>query len=402
MFLRRACYGILLLALLAAGLQGCSSERLLYGVSIRPTVISPNADGEDDVAEVKYSVSRLSWVSIYLLDEQGQRHDLRVQERRSKGERTLYFGGVVDGSLLPDGAYTMVFEAVDERGRTARAEQPITLVDGDPVPMRVENLNIWPQTFQPNRDGIADRVKIGYNLNKEAARVQVYILGPDGAKYPVPEDKIREEGAPGTHEHDYDGGIDLGATPPPDGDYTVVVMAEDAVGNRAEARGSLTIEGGGLPLVEIIQRAAVFEPSVVPLGSTLWFTCTVKNIGTVPIRTKGPEPGTVYSTLENYNTLAQYEEPGIFRVGLDYEGNTGGRMYPFRWQLGMDDELTVIDTVIGPQKYLMPGQSVTVWGGLRIDDPPVKTEPYYWLGLIHEQVWIVQDRVEPTQIAIGF
>jgi len=28
--------------------------------------------------------------------------------------------------------------------------------------------------------------------------------------------------------------------------------------------------------------------------------------------------------------------------------------------------------------------------------------PYYWLGLIHEQVWIVQDRVQPTQITIGF
>ncbi len=402
MALRRACYGIVLLALLALALQGCGGRRLLYDVSIRPALISPNADGQDDVAEIKYSLSRLSWVTIYLLDESGQRHDLRVNERRSRGERTLYFGGVVDGRLLPDGDYTMVFEAADERGRSERTEQALTLVDGDPVPMQVENLNIWPQTFQPNRDGIADRVKIGYNLNKEAARVDVYILGPGGEKYPVPEDKIREPGAPGTHEHDYDGGIDMGATPPPDGDYTVVVMAEDAVGNRSEARGALTIEGGGLPLVEIIQRAAVFEPSVVPLGGTLYFTCTVKNIGTVPIRTKGPEPGTVYSTLENYNTLAEYEEPGLFRIGLDYEGNSGGRSYPFRWQLGMDDELTVIDTVIGPQQYLMPGQTVMVWGGLRIDDAPVKTEPYYWLGLIHEQVWIVQDRVEPTQIAIGF
>jgi hypothetical protein len=394
---------MLALLLLAGGtLHGCAGRRLLHSVTIRPPVISPNADGQDDIAEIKYSLSRLSWVNIYLLDEAGQRHDLRVNERRSKGERTLYFGGVVDGSLLPDGSYTMVFEAMDARGRSERTEERISLVDGDPLPMRVENLHVWPQTFQPNRDGIADRVTIGYNLNKEAARVDVYILGPEGDRFPVPEDKIREPGAPGTHEHDYDGGIDLGATPPPDGEYTVVVVAYDAVGNRSEVRGALTIEGGGLPLVEIIQRAAVFNPAVVPLGDTLYFTCTVKNIGTVPIRTKGPEPGTVYSTSENYNTLAEYEEPGLFRVGLDYEGNTAGRMYPFRWQLGRDDELTVIDTVIGPQKYLMPGQTVTVWGGLRIEDAPVKTEPFYWIGLIHEHVWIVQDRVEPTQIAVGF
>jgi len=120
------------------------------------------------------------------------------------------------------------------------------------------------------------------------------------------------------------------------------------------------------------------------------------------VRTKGPASGATYSTAQNYNTLRQYEEPGIFRIGLDYEGNSEGRLYPFRWQLGKDEELAVLDTEIGPQKYLMPGQSATVTGHLRIDDRPVKVVPYYWLGLVHEQVWIVQDRVEPTQISIGF
>lgn len=394
---------ILALAIFAgATLHGCARRPLLSNVVIRPATISPNADGTEDVAEIRYSLSRLSWVDIYLLGQDGQRHELRVNARRSQGVRTLYFGGVVNDSLLPDGEYTMVIAAKDARGRSERIEKPLTLVNGDPVPLRIENLNIWPTTFEPNRDGIADRVTIGYHLNKEVERVEVYLLGPDGARYPVPEDRIRELGAAGTREHDFDGGIDLGATPPPDGDYTVVVEAWDAVGNRAEARGQLTIQGGGVPLVEIIQRAAVFEPSVVRLGGTIYFTCTVKNIGSVPIRTRGPEPGTIYSTRDNFNTLGEYEEPGLFRIGLDFEGNTIGRMFPFRWQLGMDHELTVIDTPIGPQKYLMPGQTVTVWGGLRIDDAPVKAEPYFWLGLIHEQVWIVQDRVEPTQIAVGF
>ena len=95
--------------------------------------------------------------------------------------------------------------------------------------------------------------------------------------------------------------------------YTVVVRAVDAVGNVTQDEAELTIEGGGVPLVEIVNRAAVFQPSVLPLHDTLHFTCTVKNVGTVPVRTKGPEPGTVYSTTENYNTLAEYEEPGLFR-----------------------------------------------------------------------------------------
>ena len=221
-------------------------------------------------------------------------------------------------------------------------------------------------------------------------------------KYPVPEDKIREMGAAGTHEHDYDAGIDLGATPPQNGEYIVIVEAQDAVGNSTSVQGSLRIEEGGVPRVEIVNRAAIFSPSVVPLGSMLTFTCTVKNVGSVPVRTKGPESGYTYGSTENYNTIGAFEEPGLFRVGLDFEGNSAGRQYPYRWQLGLDSELTPRDTPSGPQYYLLPDQTVTVVGHLRIDEKLYKVEPYFWLGLIHEQVEIVQDRIEPVPIAIGF
>ncbi len=388
--------------LIVAGAAGCSGGALLRDVSIRPAVISPNADGVDDVAEIKYTLTAQSTLDVYLLDAAGQRHDLRVDKRRSRGVRTTYFGGVIGDRLLPDGAYTVVFEATDERGRQARVEEPITLQGGDKEYLEIRGLSVWPNSFTPNRDGITDRVKISYVLNKEASRVEVYILAKDGARYPVAEDKIREMGSAGAHEHDFDAGIDLGATPPPDGDYTVVVEAEDAVGNKAQVTAGLTISQGGVPRVEIVNAAAEFSSLVVPLHETLTFTCTVRNFGTVPVRTKGPASGATYSTSQNFNTLEEYEEPGIFRVGLDFEGNSSGRTYPFRWQLGTDEELTVIETDIGPQTYLMPGQTVTVVGHLVIDDVPVKTEPYYWLGLIHEQVWIVQDRVEPTQISIGY
>ena len=188
----------LIVAVLALLLiAGCGSSHLIGDVSVRPQVISPNADGDADVAEVHYSVSRQANVSIYLVDQEGGRHDLRVNERRSKGERTIYFGGVIDGRLLPDGDYRIIFEAVDTRGRTDAAEASITLQGGDSVPLRIENLSVYPTSFTPNRDGIGDRVSIGYNLSKEVVRVDVYLLGADGTKYPVPEDKIREVGAPG-------------------------------------------------------------------------------------------------------------------------------------------------------------------------------------------------------------
>jgi len=118
----------------------------------------------------------------------------------------------------------------------------------------------------------------------------------------------------------------------------------------------------------------------------------------VPVRTKGPEPGTLYDMGENYNSLDQPEEPGLFRVGMDFEGNSGGRRYPFRWQLGRDDELTIIDG----EKYLMPGQTVLVTGSVRISEKTVKVSPYFWGGLIHESVWIVMDYVENTQITVEY
>jgi hypothetical protein len=390
----------LLLAVILAtlALVGCSSKPLIYDVTVQPGVISPNADGVADVARIEYRLSRNAMVRVFLRDQQGNEHVFRNNVSRPKGDYEALFSGIIGGLLLPDGSYSLVLEAVADDGQRLSVDEPLTIDGGDLEHIKIENLVIYPTTFTPNRDGINDRVKIAYYLTEEAAKVQVYVLDAEGNKHPVPEDKIRPVGQVGNHEHDYDAGIDLGATPPPDGTYTVVVEAEDAVGNRDVAQGQLTIVDGGVPQVEIVNRTAVWSASIVPLGGTLSFTCTVRNIGRVGVRTKGPEPGTLYTTSENFNAKEFYEEPGIFRVGLDYEGNSSGRVYPFRWQLGRDEELTEVDG----QKYLMPGQIVTVAGHLQIVDEPITTSPYYWLGMIHEQVWIVEDRVEPVPVNIGF
>ncbi len=389
---------LLVLCLVALTLAGCGSKPLIYDVLIQPDVISPNADGTADVARISYSLSGHACVSVYFLDEQGDRHVFRSEVSRPKGSYEALFGGVINNHLLLDGRYICVLEALADNGESAKVEVPLTIEGAEAHYIEIRNLNIYPATFTPNRDGINDRVTIGYYLTKEATKVQVYLLDEKGDKHPIPEDKIRPVGQAGNHEHDYEGGVDLGATPPPDGIYTVVVEAEDAVGNRDVARGLLTIVNGGVPRAEIVNRAAQWSSTVVPLGGTLSFTCTVRNIGKVGIRTTGPEPGTLYTTGENFNSKECYEEPGVFRIGLDYEGNSSGRFFPFRWQLGRDDELTVIDG----EKYLMPGQTVTVVGHLKIVDQPVKVAPYYWVGLIHEQVWIVEDRVEAMPITIGF
>jgi hypothetical protein len=52
--------------------------------------------------------------------------------------------------------------------------------------------------------------------------------------------------------------------------------------------------------------------------------------------------------------------------------------------------------------YLMPGQRVTVSGSLKIVDKPPRVNVAFWVGLVQEDVRIVEDRVEPRTVTIEF
>ncbi|MEW5719472.1 MAG: hypothetical protein AB1817_12640, partial [Chloroflexota bacterium] len=343
---------VLLIVLLA--LTACSSGALLDQVSLSPDAISPFAGSPNSATTIRYTLTRDATVSIYLLDAQGKRHDFRVDQPRAAGSYDSLFGGAVNNRVLPDGKYTVVVEAKDAAGQIAQAEKTLTIAQADSAPPELLSFTVYPDRFTPNQDGIDDRVTIRYYLTKPA-RVDVYLT--DGKKrYEVAEKRTTicvkdAKFCVGAHEYDYDGGIDLLATPPPDGTYDVIAEAVDAIGNRTRVTKKLTIADGGIPRATITNSGVDWAPLtvptlkldqgpiLVPLGGTLTFTVTVQNIGPVPVRTKGPEPGTIFTTSENFNTKKEYEEPGVWRVGLDYQGNSVGRPYPFRWQLGATKDL---------------------------------------------------------------
>jgi len=390
-------------------LPACAARPLLTDVSVRPEVITPNADGLDDVTRITYRLSRSANLSIYLIDEAGERHYFRQNRRRSAGSYRVDFGGVVGGRMLPDGRYTWVVEAVTDDGARARVEGPLVIRDADTQRPELRGFSVYPRVFTPNQDGKHDRVTINYYLTKEA-EVSVYLIGPDGQKYPIAEkERDVEPGEPGFHTYDYEGGVDLGADPPPDGDYIVRAEAVDRVGNRTVVTSTLTIKDGGRPRADIVNADVDFYnpetgDKVVPLGGTLAFTLTVENTGLVPIRTTGPDSGTHYRSDQNFNTFGYYQSPGAWRVGIDYEGNPS-YAYPYRWGLGhlKDLETRVIDGQTF--YYLMPGQRVVVTGTIQIVDVPANKDlVYFWAGLIHEEVRIdpFNDYVDPQQIAIGF
>jgi hypothetical protein len=388
---------------------------LLYDVSVSDLTISPNADGDKDVARIEYKLARNATLSIYLVDNAGRVHYFRRERPRSRtlGGRTyrVDFGGVipreVDGfrqdRVLPDGEYTLVIDATDEQARSMVREFTFRVEGADTVPPELVGFSLDRHVFTPNRDGVDDRVKIVYYLSKEA-QTSVYLLAnsADTLKYPVerdPSNSATKDGEAGPYYYDYEGGVDKGAEPPPDGVYAVVVFAEDRVGNKTTVTDTLEIRDGGVPRGTIVGLEWEVSDTVVPIGETLYFTATVENYGATPIRTTGPQPGTEYTTDWNFATLGEYVSSGAFRLGIGYDNCPIGD-YPWRWSLGRYEGLTAVQRGDEILYYLEPGQRALVYGSIRILSPPPRNPTPFWAGLIHEDVEIVNPRVDPKWITV--
>ena len=288
---------------------GCSLRPLLYEVSVEPTAISPNADGAVDATNIRYRLGRSANVSIYFEDEAGHRHYFRRDQLRSPGEYGVAWGGVINqavvidngygpqevlGQVLPDGEYRWTIEATDRSGETASQSGVITLNQGDTLLPELRNFTVVPQQFRPNQDGLRDDwVSISYYRPKDVDDVQVYLVDPQepNFKYPIAEtERVIKPGEKGYHEYRYEGGVDLGAEPPPDGTYILYGEARDLAGNHVVVSSTLTIDDGGKPRADILQGEIDWAGEVnrvvsVPLGDSLCFTATIQNEGAVSFRT---------------------------------------------------------------------------------------------------------------------
>lgn len=411
--------GLLLASLIVLlWLSACSGGDLISQASVEPPIISPNADGDSDVARISYSIRRPSKVSIYFVDEQGQRYYFRKEKSRSARDYNVLWGGVIDGRVLSDGTYTWVIEAKDDaRGIIDSRQGEISIVDADTDAPEFHNFSVNPAVISPNQDGIDDRAAITYWLTKEVAEIQVYLFNPrdtdnPNRKYPLEEtERELKPTEPGYHWFDYDGGVDLGADPPPDGDYLVVAEAWDKVGNHTVVTSTLTIVNGGKPRADIVQgEVTMLDPSDgdlnIPIGGALVFTATIENYGHVPIRTAGPWPGTVYRSDQNFNTLAYeqddpswFEQSGTWRFGLNYQSNFG-QDWPFRYAIGRREDLRC-ELVDGREQcFLDPGKRGLVFGTIIWTEAPPRNPFRIWGGLLHEDVEIVNNYADVQEVNI--
>ena len=358
----RVHYGFLLLAALFGAAVVLGAGSLLFSPPL-PLIryagfdresISPDADGKNDIAIFEYRLSRPAVVDISLTDDDATTFYFREGQAREDGEFSVLFSGVVDGFLLdgetvyghverrvlPQGTYTWELDARTSSGENMNASGRLDIRPGDfPLPV-MSTFTVSPSVFSPNQDGVDDRVQINVYLETDVKSLDVYLIDSSGVRIPISARvEERNYGEAGRHRFDYEGGIDLGVDPPPDGTYQVVALAQDAVGQRTRQETSLTIETGGKPFAEISPQAigvdvafdvwpyeeryftsrdqigellelpedseslAYSQQITIPEGEMLVFRLTVENYGDVPIRTSGPPPGTVYQQDQQAATL---------------------------------------------------------------------------------------------------
>lgn len=419
---------------------------LITEAAFEPSTITPNADGDDDVAQFTYTLTRNATVSLTLEAESGETYVFRQDEPRMADEYGVLFSGVVDGfslpgddvsgeilrRLMPDGTYTWRLTATTDSGEQAEETGSLTIADGDHSLPDLENFTVSPTVFTPNQDAIADRVAISVMLAKDA-ELNVYLEDEAGNQFTVPERQNDVmSGLAGRHSYDYEGGVDLGADPPDDGVYRVVAVARDEVGQEVRQVSQLTIENGGKPLGQIIQQPSgadvVFVPEpwddayasgpvalpddpedanvmaiTMPVGNVLIFRLTVENYSRVPMRTTGPAPGYVYESFDaRASTIGAYDSSGAWRVGVDCDNAASD--YPWRWAVGTADNLTDITNPTTGEvfHYLMPGERSVVWGAVRMDELIETSNPQAcWAGLIHEDVAVYSPRIGPREVELA-
>lgn len=414
--------------------------------------ITPNADGSEDVTEFSYGISRNATVSLSFQSADGTNYVFRQNEARISSEYTVAFSGVVGGyklpgeqvagtierRLIPNGQYTWKLEAKDSAtGEIAEKTGTLVIADAGSKLPEMTDFTLDRHEFSPNQDGIADRVIMNLNLTKPVDLLNVYLQGADGQSIFIPEILSgRKPGEAGQHFFDYDGGIERGVEPPPNGDYTVVAVAQDLEGQRISQTSSLRIVDGGVPQAEIAPQPigidVIFAPQPydakylvsptlqgdllpspefskdlgfstvsMPVGDMLVFKLTIHNYGKVPIRTSGPWPGTVYDSDQVWGAAGVYEQSGSFRVGIMC--STSEANWPWRWAVGSPDSLTkVTDPQNGNVYYYLPaGAQSEVWGAVHMKQLIKARNPQQcWAGLIHEDVEVVNQRVGARDILL--
>ncbi|HET7743755.1 MAG TPA: N-acetylmuramoyl-L-alanine amidase [Gaiellaceae bacterium] len=246
--------------------------------SANPAAISPNGDQQADTSLVSFTLSIPANVSVEVVSAEGAVVATVI-------DRVFMGAGLhqvtVDGSVLPDGDYTVLVSARTGAGESVEASVPLA------VSRTLGTVSVAPAAFSPNGDGRLDRLTIDFTL-ANPADVRIRIVRDDGTWVATP---IVTESLPlGPQRFTWDGSR-LGGGIVHDGSYEAVVDVTDAVGTVSFA--TPFVSDTTAPVVRLLPgtplRVSVSEPAVLTMlidGHTL--RRVVKTAGTVRIPWSGP------------------------------------------------------------------------------------------------------------------
>lgn len=217
----------------------------------QPIFFSPNADGVQDEVSLPWSIRDerflASW-TVEIKNQEGQvvrtlrnkelRPELQglesffdrllaVKEGVPVPETLRWDGRMDDGTIAPEGTYTLHIRATDDNGNT-RSLDPLTVVlDLTPPQIRISALAEADKIFSPDGDGLRDVLVIGLETSEEKEwNVQVL----DAAEREVRTFTISSGRI---SRLEWDGRDDSGNVVP-DGVYAIRIRSQDEAGNTAE------------------------------------------------------------------------------------------------------------------------------------------------------------------------
>lgn len=234
---------------------------------------SPDGDGREDTATIRYTLSETSAVQIRVYDATNNLvRTILPGTLRLPGARTEIWNGTDDSDavpvgVLPDGAYRIQIDAIDlALNPSGSTNLTVHLDTVAPTVAAASPAFNW-NPFSPNGDGKRETVTLTWTLDEESTNSVVILDATDTLVKTIANIPARTVG---THQSTWDGTDNL-SLPAPDGAYRFILTCIDPAGNLGQATVAVTLDTTPPTGVPVTIAPDPFSPDLnsTALGVTL-------------------------------------------------------------------------------------------------------------------------------------